>query len=288
MEERPLIVGVDGSESSLQALDWAADEAVRRGARLRLLHASRWERYEGHAPALGLGREGGRQLADHIVAQATERVRRRATGLHVTAQVTASDPVGALVEASRDAAMVVVGSRGHGTFAGLLLGSVSLPVAAHAEAPTVVVRGHDKNVHGGFDEIVLGLGDPERASAAVEFALREAELRGAGLLALRAWRCPAHEIPDYPTDDVGVHRIRAENELTAALHEAHAVHAGVTLREMPREGHARDLLVEASALSDLLVVGARRRRSGVGLQLGPVGHAVLHHSACPVAVVPHG
>lgn len=287
MEERPLIVGVDGSEPGMQALDWAADEAARRGAGLRILHASRWERYEGHAPSLGLGREGGRQLAEHIVAQAAERARKRAPGVVTSAQVTPSDPVGALVEASRDAALIVVGSRGHGTFAGLLLGSVSLPVAARAEAPTVVVRGHDKNVQGGFDEIVLGLGDPERASAPVEFALREAEQRGAGLLALRAWRCPAHEVPDYPTDDIGAHRVRAENELTAALHEAHAAHAGVPLREAPREGNARDLLVEASALGDLLVVGARRRRSGVGLQLGPVGHAVLHHSACPVAVVPH-
>ncbi|MFJ8932865.1 universal stress protein [Streptomyces sp. NPDC102364] len=285
--ERTLIVGIDGSEPSLHALDWAVDEAVRRATELRIVYASRWEQYEAHLPSNSLDRSSLQQHAEHLAAQGVERARQRAPQLTITSQVVPQDPTAALVEASRDAGAVVVGSRGHGTFTGLLLGSVSLPVAAHAECPVVVVRGNDKNVQGGLGQITLGVGDPERAGEAAEFALREAEMRGTDVLALRAWRCPAHEIPDYPTADSEAHVVRAENELTSALHDPREAHSSVTVRAHPYEGRARDVLVEASALSDLLVVGARRRRSGVGLQLGPVSHAVLHHSACPVAVVPH-
>ncbi|MET8471804.1 universal stress protein [Streptomyces sp. NPDC006422] len=285
--EQTVIVGVDGSDPSLQALDWAADEAALRGGDLRVVHASRWERYEVLQPSSGPTRGTLRQHAEHLVAQALERARKRVPRVRMSGDVVDKDPSAALGEASREAGLIVVGSRGRGTFTGLLLGSVSLPVAAHAECPVVVVRGHDKNVHGGHGRIALGVGDPERSSAATEFAFREAELRRAEVLALRAWRCPAHELPDYPTDDSEAHVVRAENELTTALHDPREAHTAVRERAEPHEGRARDVLVEASALSDLLVVGARRRRSSVGLQLGPVGHAVLHHAACPVAVVPH-
>ncbi|MGH4032051.1 universal stress protein [Actinomycetota bacterium Odt1-20B] len=285
--EAPLIVGVDGSGPSLQALDWAVDEAVRRDVRLRVLYASRWERYEGHRPPFGTGRSAMRQYAEHIVAQAVERAGRRASTADVTGQVVQDDPASALTKAAREASVVIVGSRGHGTFSGLLLGSVSLPVAAHATSPVVVVRGSEKNVQGGYGQIVLGVSAPERAAATAEFALREAELHGASVLAVRAWRCPVHEVPDCPTDDVEAHQVRAEDELRGALRQPRQAHSAVTVRTQPEEGRARDVLVAASALCDLLVVGARRRGSGFGLQLGPVGHAALHHSACPVAVVPH-
>ncbi len=281
-----MIVGIDGSDPSLQALDWAVDEAVLRNTDLRIVHASRWERYEALQPSSGLTRGSLRQHSEHLVAQALERARKRAPQARISSHIAEKDPSSALVEASREAGVIVVGSRGRGTFSGLLLGSVSLPVAAHAECPVVVVRGSDKNVHGGFGRIALGVGAPEQAPTAADFAFHEAELRRAEVLALRAWRCPAHELPDYPTDDSQAHVVRAENELAVALHDPREAHAGVRAHAEPHEGRARDVLVEASALSDLLVVGARRRHSSVGLQLGPVGHAVLHHAACPVAVVP--
>ncbi|MFD8565436.1 universal stress protein [Streptomyces sp. NPDC059639] len=285
--EGPLIIGVDGSEPSLQALDWAVDEAVRRAGTLHVLHASRWERYESRQPSFGTGRGAMERYAEHIAAQAVERAHKRAPELEITAEVVAQDPATALTEASHDAGVLVVGSRGHGTFVGLLLGGVSLPVAAHARCPVVVVRGHEKNVRSGFGQVALGVGDPERAAAATRFAFRAAELRRARLVALRAWRCPAHELPDHPTTDSEAHVVRAENELTAALHDPAERYTSVPVHAVQEEARARDVLVAASALSDLLVVGARRRGSGFGLQLGPVGHAVLHHSACPVAVVPH-
>ncbi|MYT75129.1 MULTISPECIES: universal stress protein [unclassified Streptomyces] len=285
--EDPLIIGVDGSEPSLQALDWAVDEAVRRAGALRVLHASRWGHYEDRRPSFGTDRGAVQRHAEYIAAQAVERAAKRAPELGVTAEVVAHDPATALIEASHDAGVLVVGSRGHGTFGGLLLGGVSLPVAAHAQCPVVVVRGHDENVRGGYGQVALGIGEPERAAAATEFAFRTAELRRSRLVALRAWRCPAHELPDFPTDDRAAHVVHAENELAAALHDPAERYTSVPVHAVQQEGPARDVLVSASDRSDLLVVGARRRRSGFGLQLGPVGHAVLHHSACPVAVVPH-
>ncbi|WP_338693131.1 universal stress protein [Streptomyces sp. Q6] len=285
--ERPLIVGVDGSEPSLQALDWAVDEAVRRSVALRVVHASRWEWYEGHQPSFDVHRRSVRQYAEHIVAQAAERAARRSSEVKLDTQVVPEDPSAALIEAAKDASAVVVGSRGRGVLSGLLLGSVSLPVAAYAETPVVVVRGGDANLSAGFGQITVGVGEARQATAALEFALREAELRGAEVFAVRTWRCPAHEGVAYPTSDSEAHQVRAENELESALGAPRAAHASVPLRAHAHEGRARDVLLEASALSDLLVVGARRRDGRVGLQLGPVNHAVLHHSACPVAIVPH-
>ncbi|MER5948042.1 universal stress protein [Streptomyces sp. NPDC001904] len=285
--EGPLIIGVDGSEPSLRALDWAVDEAVRRSAALRVLHASRWGYYEGRRSSSDTDRGAAQRNAERIAAQAVERAGKRAPELDVTAEVVPHDPATALIEASHDASVLVVGSRGHGTFGGLLLGGVGLTVAAHAQCPAVVVRGHDRTVRGDCGQVALGIGDPERASTATEFAFRAAELRRARLVALRAWRCPAHELPDVPTDDREAHVVHAENELAAALHDPAERYTSVPVHAVQQEGLARDVLVSASDASDLLVVGARRRRSGFGLQLGPVGHAVLHHSACPVAVVPH-
>ena len=71
--ELPLVVGVDGSDCSLHAVDWAVDEAARHGLPLRLVHASLWERYEGGRPSFGLDRPAEEVMAEHIIASGTER-----------------------------------------------------------------------------------------------------------------------------------------------------------------------------------------------------------------------
>ncbi|TLS45346.1 universal stress protein [Streptomyces montanus] len=289
--EHPLVVGVDGSEPSLRAVDWAADEAAIRGVPLRLVYASLWERYEGAAPAQDLGRTSEQILADKIVDAAVQRVHRRRPDVKVEAEVTPDGPVPALVREGQDASVLVLGSRGRSGLAELLLGSVSLAVAAHADCPVIVLRGHQDNraqpaTHG---RILLGVGEDTRSSAAVRFAFEEAERRGAVLEAVRAWRCPAHQTTDHPLlagEPARLHEQRAAETLEAALNEAAAEHPSVELRRRTAEGSARNVLLDASRTADLLVVGARRPRGHFGLQLGRVAHTVLHHSACPVAVVP--
>ncbi|MGW6058091.1 universal stress protein [Streptomyces sp. NPDC055189] len=285
--DKPLIVGVDGSDPSLRALDWAVDDAAAHGVPLRVVHASRWEWYEGHEPSFGINRPSVQALSDQIAASAAEHALRRTDSVKVTSEVLSEDPALALVRLSSEADAVVVGSRGRGDLTELLLGSVGLSVAAHATSPVIVVRGREENVEGSFRSIVLGVGNSEEAGPAVEFAFREAQTLDAPVTVVHAWRCPAREIPDFPTMVQDEHRQRAAAQVEEAVREATAAHPRVRVRHKIVEGNARTVLLQASRTADLLVVGARRRKGHVGMQLGPVNHALLHHAACPVAVVPH-
>ncbi|GGS26166.1 universal stress protein [Streptomyces aureoverticillatus] len=288
--ELPVVIGVDGSAPSLRAVDWATDEAALHGVPLRLVYASLWERYEGPALAQALGKPSEQVRADTIVTGAVERAERRNPDLKLSSEVLRADAVSALVREARNASMVVVASRGRSGVAELLLGSVSLAVAARAACPVVVLRdsrGQDPWTRA-EQRIVLGVGD-EPESAAVRFAFQEAADRHATLNAVRAWRCPARESSDPPLtadDPARDHERHATDLVHKALRDAVAEHPSVRVRPRIVEGAARTALVEASAIADLMVVGARRHRGHVGLQLGRVTHAVLHHSACPVAVVP--
>jgi nucleotide-binding universal stress UspA family protein len=287
--ELPLIVGVDGSDSSLLAIDWAVDEAARLGVPMRLVHASRWERYEVAALPGTRERPSEQVMGQNIVGSAAERARRRNPGVEVSAESLAEDPVYALLHESRHATAVVTGSRGRGDLVGLLLGSVGLGVAARAECPAIVVRGDNAGLHGQHERILLGVGDPATAEEAVRFAFREAESRGCTLDAIRAWRCPAHETTDHPglaDEPERYHEEQASARLDAVLHDAMADHPDVKVRPATVEGTARKVLLQRSAAADLVIIGARRRHGHFGLQLGRVGHTLLHHADCPVAIVP--
>jgi nucleotide-binding universal stress UspA family protein len=283
----PIVVGVDGSEPSLRAVDWAADEAALRGAPLRLVYASLWERYEGAALAQDFGKPSEQVMAEDIVRTAAQRARLRRSDVRISTDVLPEEPEYALVREGHTAAALVLGSRGRSGLAEMLLGSVSLAVAAHADCPVIVLRGsHDNQVRAGtHGRVVVGIGEAGD-SAALRFAVREAELRHATLDAVRAWRCPAHETTDHPLlagEPARLHEQHAAEVLEQALKDAPEE---VDLRRHTVEGPARRVLADASRDADLLVVGARRNPGHVGLQLGRVVHAVLHHSACAVAVVP--
>ncbi|MFJ4750504.1 universal stress protein [Streptomyces albogriseolus] len=277
----PLVIGVDGSAPSLRAVDWAADEADLRGVPLRLVHAASPDRYPGAEAAVPPPPAGG------VLADAARRVRTRRPGLRVEEEVVPDEPQYALVRAARTASVLVVGTRGRGGVAEVLLGSVALAVAAQAGCPVVVLRGsHDSQavppVRG---RVVVGVGEHP---AALRFAADEARRRGVPLEAVRAWRCPAYETTDLPLaagEAAHLHEKRAAEELHAALSD---VPAGVEVHARTVEGPAREVLVDASHTADLLVVGARRHEGRLSPHLGRVTHTALHRSACPVAVVPHG
>ncbi|WP_329282253.1 universal stress protein [Streptomyces sp. NBC_01451] len=286
----PLVVGVDGSEASLPAVDWAVDEAARRGVPLRLVHASLWERYEGPPPWHGVEQPSERVLAEHVVASAAERAARRNPEVKVSTVILTEEPVDALLREGNNASALVTGSRGRGELKGMLLGSVGLAVAARAHCPVIVVRGDKVALAASHERILLGAGDPATSAEAVRFAFREAETRACTLDVVRAWRCPAYEISESPQavveDLARHHEERASALLDAVLHDAMADHPGVRVRRATVEGPARKVLLSRSAAADLVIIGARRRQGHLGLQLGLVGHALLHHADCPVAVVP--
>lgn len=114
----PLVVGVDGSDGSLLAIDWAVDEAQRQGLPLRLVYASLWERYEGALPAMGRERPSEQVMAENIVGTAAERVRRYDPGLTVDTDTVPAEAVSALLAEGRHATAVVTGSRGRGELKG--------------------------------------------------------------------------------------------------------------------------------------------------------------------------
>lgn len=281
--EFPLVVGVDGSNASYAALDWAVDYAARHGLRLQLVYGSLWERYEGAVPS-GLARPSGQVMADNVVAVAAERAGRRNPEASITTEVVAEDPVQALLERGRDAAAIVTGSRGRGEIQGLLLGSVGLAVAARSTCPVIVVRGDQAGLAGTHQRILLGVGDTGTGDEAVRFAFREAEARGCALDAVRTWCRPAGEGGDGPA---ATNEEQAAAVLDVVLHEAEADHAAVKVQHSTVEGPARSVLLQRSAAADLAVIGARRRRERFGLQLSRVAHTLLHYADCPVAVVPH-
>lgn len=276
--DHPVVVGVDGSDSSLDAVDWAVDEAARHGRALRIIHGSRWDRYDGFG--YGTDRPETRIVADNVLATAEQRAAQRRPETKVSGHMVPNDPVDALIEEGRSAFALVVGNRGLGTLTGMLLGSVSLGVAGRATCPTVVVRGAEPNRRGDFGRVVLGVGEDSAGSAAVGFAFREAGVRGCELLVVHAWRLPG-EAPDGETE-----RARAEDILSGALSGPETTHGEIRVRQEALEGPPRHVLLEAAASADLLVVGARGRRGMFGLELGSINHSALHHAPCPVAIVP--
>lgn len=286
--ELPLVVGVDGSDGSLTAVDWAVDEAARHGLPLRLVYASLWERYEGTVPSNSLERPSEQVMAEHVVASAAERAGRRNPDVKVTTEVLPEDAVAALLREGNNASVLVTGSRGRGELAGLLLGSVGLAVAARAHGPVIVVRGDKAGLAGTHGRILLGAGEPATGGEAVRFAFREAEARGGTLDVVRTWRRPAHESADHPGPTDSAHRPEEQTAalLDALLADAIADHPRVLVRRVTVEGPARKVLLHRSAAADLVIVGAQRRTGHSGLQLGRVAHTLLHHADCPVAIVP--
>ncbi|GAB2808127.1 universal stress protein [Streptomyces chlorus] len=287
--ELPLVVGVDGSDSSLEAVDWAADEAAHHGLPVRLVHGFLWERYERRLPSFSTDFPSGEIMAENIVASCAERVRLRHPELKVSSEVLPEDPVSVLLHAGPESFALVTGSRGRGEVAGMLLGSVSLAVAARAVCPVVVVRGGKRNRQGSLGRVVVGVGESTVSPAAVGFAFQEAEARGCELHAVRAWRRPAHKHVDHSPvgeDAAGVHEERASTLLTDALRNPVREHPQVDVHRQTVEGSAHTVLLDASADADLIVVGELRRHGHFGLQLGRVVHTLLHHAECPVAVVP--
>ncbi|WP_262060498.1 universal stress protein [Streptomyces sp. STR69] len=287
--ELPLVVGVDGSDGSLLAVDWAVDEAARLGLPLRLVYASLWERYESAVSSGGRERPSRQVMADNTVGSAAERARRRRPEVKVSTEVVPDEAASILVREGHNASALVTGVRGRGEVAGLLLGSVSLAVAARAHCPVIVVRGDRAGLESTHERILLGAGEPATGGEAVRFAFREAEARKCTLDVVRAWRCPAHETADDPRlaeDPAHHHEEWAAALLDALLHDPAADHPGVRVRRSTVEGPARRVLLNRTAAADLVIVGAKRRTGHFGLQLGRVAHTLLHHADCPVAVVP--
>ncbi|MFF8843385.1 universal stress protein [Streptomyces sp. NPDC015127] len=268
----PLVVGIDGSEASLEAVDWAADEAARHEVPLLLVHAG--------AP---------HHEATALIGVASDRARTGAPRVRLSSEVLHEDAASALVHKGRNAFALVLGSRGLGDLAGMLLGSVSLAVAARADCPVIVVRGGAKYRDARFGSVVVGVEEGEGSGTALEFAFREAQVRHCRLVAVHAWSPTfraALESPPASGYALENQRRPPAQVLDDALRGPAERYRDIPVSRRVVEASARQVLLEAASDADVLVVGARRRHGHIGLQLGLINHAVLHHAPCPIAVVP--
>ena len=277
-----VVVGVDGSEPSRRALAWASREARHRGAPLRIVHALPSERLLTGSGDPEL-RAGAQSMLD-AAASDPDLVEESSA---VTAAVLSGGATKALVEESRHGALLVVGSRGYGGFANLLLGSTSVVVTAHAACPVVVVP--DRPDSGDAGPVVVGIDASEGCTRALEFAFPRARDRGSRLIALHAWKPPtaygvygAGELlktkDGKVADEVG-------GRLTNALAPWQERFPEVTVEQRVVRGQAVAELVKASGEGvDVVVVGSRGRTGLAGTVLGSVSQGLLHHAAGPVVV----
>ncbi|GAA2896068.1 universal stress protein [Pseudonocardia halophobica] len=282
-----VVAGVDGSDSALDATRWAAADAARRGTRLRLVAAVGWTTFQP-AGLPALGQEYQRQVtaraAEEHLEAAVAAAREVAPGVEIEREVRGGEAPVVLRTESERAALVVVGTRGRGGFSGLLLGSVAVAVATHAECPVVVVRGTSAP----DGPIVVGVDGSDGGGeneAALGVAFEEASRRSVPLVAVHAWSEAVLDPFLVPLLDRTVVQAEQEKALEGRLAGWTAKYTGVDVRAViVVDGAAREL-VDRSTGAALVVVGSRGRGTVAGALLGSVSQAVLHHAASPVAVV---
>jgi nucleotide-binding universal stress UspA family protein len=274
-----VVVGIDESEQSGQALDWAAAQAVARSGILTICHVLR----PTSVPDLPLSPGLPIEPSDHgdcLVEQAAWRARRADRRLAVQTRVERGSVAGQLLRLAAAAEELVVGSHGSGGFALLGLGSVGGHLIGHAVCPVTVVRGGRTSAR----EVLVGIDGSERGEAALDYAFWYADCHRMSVHALHAYAVAVPAMP-YPTGiDAGAARSTAR-QLTAETVEPWTLkYPTVPVRQTVVAGHSASSLVAASIGSALLVVGGRGHGTFASLLLGSVSQAVLRHTHCPVTV----
>lgn len=284
--EWPVVAGVDGSDTAVSAVGWAAREADRRGRRLRLVAAVPWAVFRPiGVPAIGQerARDAALQLAAAHLTRAREEAARTLPEERIEQEVRAGNPAEVLHEESARSGLLVLGNRGRGGFTGLLAGSVGTALAATAACPVVVFRGTPAP----DGPVVVGISGSPDGEAALGFALEEARSRGAELVAVHA--C-SDEVFD-PAVAALLDRATLEERQTALLSDTLASwrekYPEVRVRPRLALDSPAAALVGESAAAQLVVVGSRGHGAVAGLLLGSVSRPTMHHSRCPVAVVRH-
>lgn len=295
-----VVVGVDGSEQSLQALSWAAHEAKRRDLDLEVVMSYAIPTFVATAMDAGyaaLDDEALRHGAEQVLRDALSDLDREREGEHgagivaadrVRAYVETGDAAGTLLEYSKNAVLVVLGARGRGGFMGRLLGSVSSAVPPHSVCPTVIVPKGCLDRDAVDDVVVVGVDGSERARLAMLDAAREATARGCTLRVV--WALPPITgtqawVPAAVDQDAILAEFQEQLDAGADWLRHHF--PGLQVETAVEEGIPAQVLVAQSASARLVVTGTRGRGGFAGVLLGSTSQNVLHHSKSPVLVVPN-
>ena len=287
---RKVVVGIDGSPNSVPALAWALDEGRTRSAPVEAVYA--WQ-----VPALAYTSPGfippgedtmeaeGRQVFDDTLGA----IEGHDHG-DVTLRICEGQPAEVLVKVSEDPDVdtLVVGARGHGGVAGLLLGSVSHSLTHHCHKPLVIVPpSSQRGDTGSKGHVVVGVDGSPGSDRALRWAVREARYRAVPLEVVMVWAPPSPVLPAHlPMTgtggiDIGAKVLDVLSEMVSEVETS-----GVEVELTVLEGTPARILTSRAASADLLVVGTRglgRAREAIS---GSVSHACTHHATVPVAVIP--
>ncbi len=287
-ETRALVVGVDGSASSTAALDWAAGEAERRHLPLRVVHAFTIPVYGGDGGVEVLYSsadiDAARAHHESLVAEQVEPARAGHPGLAVETRVHTGPATAVLLEEAQTADLVVLGSRGAGSLAALMLGSVAHAVSHRSPCPVVLVSG--KAGHPDVRRIVVGTDGSSASAEAVDWAAREATLWDAELTVVHVWDHPYVGVRTGPSEPVELMELDAAKVLASSVEMLRSRGGALPrLHAELVEGSPSAKLIELAADADLLVVGARGRGVLRAAILGSTSNQLIHHAPCPIAVV---
>lgn len=282
-----IVVGVDGSASALQAARWAGDEASRRRLTVRVVHAV-------SPPALSYGAgvrppDGFSEVLEtqgrQWLADADAAIRSAHPDLEVHLDLVQGSPVTELLEASADARLVALGSRGLGGFSGMLTGSTVVAMVARGRCPVVVVRG------GGRENgpVVAGVDGSPANEPAIAAAFDEASSRGADLVAVHSWLSvsagTAHTLNQQLLNDFDGLEAKERELLAERLAGWQEKYPDVAVRRVVARDHPVRCLLDHSADAQLLVVGSRGLGGFSGMLTGSTSQALIHHATCPLLVV---
>lgn len=288
IEDLGVLVGVDGSGCADEALDWAAADAAARRVGLMVMAVADLP-VLADAPVSAQVTNAAMAETRRTARVAAARARQLAPEVVVETRVVTGNPAGELLHMAAGAHEVVVGSRGHGGFGALMLGSTAGNIAAHAHCPAVVVRGRPAPE----GRVVVGVDGSDRGDAALEYAFAHADRHGLALHAVSVCGPPIVPFPaslspvppvavtmDFPRVREAVGRATAE-----AVERWSVKYPAVRTSWEVREGLPAHLLMETAQDAALLVLGSRGHGGLTGMLLGSISQAAVRHSPCPVAVI---
>ncbi|HHU66718.1 universal stress protein [Corynebacterium sp.] len=291
-QEDIVVVAVDGSPASHNAVRWAANTANKRGIPLRLASSYTMPQFlyaEGMVPP--------QELFDDLQSETMEKIDEARAVAHEVAPelkightIAEGSPIDMLLDMSRDVTMIVMGSRGLGGLSGMVMGSVSAAVVSHASCPVVVVR-EDNTVDEStkYGPVVIGVDGSDVSAKATEIAFAEADARGAELVAVHTWMDMQVQASLAGLSAAQQQWEEVEREqidmLTERLQPMTDKYPNVEVRKVITRDRPVRALVESSEGAQLLVVGSHGRGGFKGMLLGSTSRALLQSAPCPMMVV---
>lgn len=291
-KEDIVVVAVDGSDASKNAVRWAANTAFKRGIPLRIAASYTMPQFlyaEGMVPP--------KELFDDLQAETLEKIE-EARGiahevvpeLKIGHTVAEGSPIDMLLEMSKDVTMIVMGSRGMGGLSGMVMGSVSASVVAHASCPVVVVREDNLVTESTkYGPVVVGVDGSEVSQKATDYAFREAQARDAELIAVHTWmdmqvQASLAGLAAAQAEWAEIEREQAEL-LSSRLSDLQEKYPEVKVKKVIARDRPVRALADASEGAQLLVVGSHGRGGFRGMLLGSTSRALLQAAPCPMMVV---